>query len=153
MQLTTEQQVQVRQWLADGMKLSEVQKRLESEFQIRLTYMDVRMLVAELQVMPKDPEVPKAPPVPAVPSELPSEPAAGPAPGIGGVKVSVDTVTRPGAMVSGKVTFSDGQKATWLVDNYGRPGLMPETKGYRPSQTDMQDFQVALEQELVRLGI
>lgn len=153
MQLTAEQQVHVRQWLAEGMKLADVQKRLEADFQLRLTYMDVRMLVADLQVMPKDPEPPKVPTPPpgASPAAMPAEPSpVGPG---SGVTVTVDTVTRPGAMVSGKVTFSDGQKATWLVDQYGRPGLMPETKGYRPSQSDMQDFQIALEQELVKMGM
>jgi hypothetical protein len=153
MQLTADQQVHVRQWLAEGMKLADVQKRLEADFQLRLTYMDVRMLVADLQVMPKDPELPKVPtPAPgAPPAAVPAESI--PASSGSGVTVTVDTVTRPGAMVSGTVTFSDGQKATWLVDQYGRPGLMPETKGYRPSQSDMQDFQIALEKELVRMGM
>ncbi len=150
MQLTAEQQQEVRRWLADGMKLSDLQKRLESDFGIRLTYMDVRMLVTDLEVMPKDPEPPVAPaPAANVAPPPPPEPA-----GLSsGVSVSVDTVTRPGSMVSGKVTFSDGQKATWLVDQFGRPGLMPETKGYRPSPTDMQEFQLALERELVKLGM
>jgi len=156
MQLTPEQQLQARQWLAEGMKLSDLQKRLETEFGLRLTYMDVRMLVTDLQVMPKDPDPPKAPPVsPDTKVTGPATPVDPPASGgmAGGVRVTVDTVTRAGAMVSGKVTFSDGQKATWLVDQYGRPGLMPETKGYRPSPTDMQEFQLALEQELVKLGM
>jgi len=155
MQLTDEQQQQARQWLAEGMKLSELQKRLETDFGLRLTYMDVRMLVTDLQVMPKDPDPPKTPP-PAAAGLLAPEaplPPAEPADLGTGVRVSVDTVTRPGSMVSGKVTFSDDQKATWLVDQYGRPGLMPETKGYRPSPADMQDFQTALEQELVKLGM
>lgn len=156
MQLTAEQQQQARQWVADGMKLSDFQKRLESEFGIRMTYMDVRILVADLKVMPKDPEPPQpvAPPPGVPPSDLipPPLPDAGPA-GLGGVKVVMDTVTRPGAMVSGKVTFSDGQKATWLLDNSGRLGFMPDTKGYRPSPADSQEFQVALEQELVRIGM
>ena len=153
MQLTAEQQQQARQWVAVGMKLSDFQKRLESEFGIRMTYMDVRILVADLQVMPKDPEPPQpvAPAPGAPPSDLipPSPTDAVPA----GVKVVLDTVTRPGAMVSGKVTFSDGQKATWLLDNSGRLGFMPETKGYRPSPADSQEFQIALEQELVRIGM
>lgn len=152
MQLTAEQQQQARQWVADGMKLSDFQKRLETDFGLRLTYMDVRMLVADLQVMPKDPEPPKTPePAPGTPAPDATAPAEPLAPG--GVTVTVDAVTRPGAVVSGKVTFSDGEKATWLVDQYGRPGMMPETKGYRPSQTDMQEFQMALERELVKMGM
>ncbi|MBN8248936.1 MAG: hypothetical protein J0L84_16025 [Verrucomicrobia bacterium] len=148
MQLTAEQQQQVRQWVADGLKLSEVQKRLETEFGLRPTYMDVRFLVDDLRVMPKDPDPPKAPEPGAVVS-----PASAPEPALGGVRVTVDAVTRPNAMVSGRVTFSDGQGAAWLVDQYGRPGLVPDVKGYRATQQDMQEFQIALEKELVRLGL
>jgi len=145
MQLTAEQQQQVRQWIDEGLKLSEVQKRLESSFGLRPTYMEVRFLVDDLRVMPKDPEPPKEPEAPAG--------TVAPEPALGGVKVTVDAVTRPNALVSGRVTFSDGQGAAWLVDQYGRPGLVPDTKGYRASPQDMQDFQMALEKELVRLGL
>jgi len=147
MQLTAEQQQQVRQWIDQGLKLSDVQKRLEADFGLRPTYMEVRFLVDDLRVMPKDPDPPKTPEPGAVAA------AAAPAPALGGVQVTVDAVTRPNALVSGRVTFSDGQGAAWLVDQYGRPGLVPDTKGYRASPQDMQDFQVALEKELVRLGL
>lgn len=148
MQLTAEQQQQVRQWVADGLKIAEVQKRLETEFGLRPTYMEVRFLVDDLRVMPKDPDPPKAPEPGAVVS-----PAGAPEPALGGVRVTVDAVTRPNAMVSGRVTFSDGQGAAWLVDQYGRPGLVPDVKGYRATPQDMQEFQIALEKELVRLGM
>ena len=55
-------------------------------------------------------------------------------------------------MVSGKVTFSDGQVADWYVDNEGRPGLVPSTPGYRPSPEDIQQFQVLLDAEFRKLG-
>lgn len=162
MQLTDVQKQTARQWIADGMKLSDFQRRLETEFGIKLTYMEVRFLVDDLKVLPKDPEPPKTPepaPAPAAASSAPSpglaapgEPAE-PAGLGGGVSVSVDAVTQPGTMVSGKVTFGDGQKATWYVDQYGRPGLVPDQKGYRPSREDLQEFQVALDRELTRLGM
>ena len=162
MTLTDLQKETARRWIADGMKLSDFQKRLESEFGLKFTYMEVRMLVDDLKVLPKDPEPPKQPePVAAavaaaVPSGQPAD--AGlldPAAPIGGkgVQVTVDTVMRPGAMVSGRVVFSDGQGGAWYVDNYGRPGLVPDTKGYRPIAADLQEFQVALEKELVKLGM
>lgn len=151
MQLTAEQQDRVRQWIADGLKLSDVQKRLETDFGLRPTYMEVRFLVDDLRVMPKDPDPPKTP-EPSAASPV-AAPVAGPAGALGGVRVTVDAVTRPNALVSGRVVFSDGEGAAWLVDQYGRPGLVADTKGYRPSPQDMQDFQVALEKELVRLGL
>jgi hypothetical protein len=55
-------------------------------------------------------------------------------------------------MVSGRVRFSDGQGAAWLIDTQGRPGLVADEKGYRPSQPDLMAFQVSLERELAKLG-
>jgi hypothetical protein len=165
-QLTPEQQSAARQWIADGIKLSDFQKKLETDFGIKLTYMEVRFLVDDLKVIPKDPEPPKAPvppPAPAKPAapNLPPEAALDPdevvpaddaAPAGGGVSVTVDAVVRPGALVSGRVKFSDGKGAAWLVDQMGRPGLIADEKGYRPAQQDMMEFQVALERELMKLG-
>lgn len=168
--LSPEQQTIARQWIADGMKLSDFQRRLETDFAIRLTYMEVRFLIDDLKVVPKDPEPPKAPPAPPaapvpspVPAGLPPEgsavepdevvsPEGAGATGGGDVQVTVDAVTRPNAMVSGRVRFSDGKGAAWLIDTYGRPGLVADEKGYRPSQPDLMAFQMALERELSRLG-
>ena len=149
MQLTAEQQATARQWLADGMKLSDFQKRVEADFGLKLTYMETRFLVDDLKVLPKDPEPPKKEEPKADAGVAPAEPP----PAAGGVSLTVDAVTRPGMLVSGRVSFSDGQGGMWYLDQYGRPGFAPDTKGYRPSQTDMQDFQMALEKELMRLGM
>jgi hypothetical protein len=48
-------------------------------------------------------------------------------------------------MISGKVTFSDGQKAEWYLDQMGRLGLNPDQVGYRPSEQDVLAFQVELQ--------
>jgi len=68
------------------------------------------------------------------------------------VAVVVDHLARPGAVVSGKVTFSDGNKADWYIDQNGRLGLAPQQTGYRPPAADLQQFQAALESELSRMG-
>lgn len=169
MNLTDAQQQAVKRWLDEGLKLAEVQKRLESEFQLRLTYMEVRMLMAEMSLMPKDTEPPpradlgvKSPPAApqptsgggrAAPEPWPTEPAEAPGPRGGGVTLRVDQITRPGAVVSGSVTFSDGQSAQWYLDQMGRLGLIPSRQGYRPSEVDVQEFQMALEGELQKLGM
>lgn len=151
--LTDAQKQVARQWIEEGTKLSDFQKRVESEFGLKLTYMETRLLVDDLKVMPKDPEpAPAPPPAPVAAAPLLS-PDATPAPAAGSLAVTVDTVTQPGMAVSGKVTFSDGKKALWYVDQYGRPGLVPEEKGYRPSREDLQEFQVALDRELTRMGM
>jgi hypothetical protein len=154
MNLTEEQRRIVAKWISEGAKLSEIQKRL-LELGIKLTYMEVRFLVDDLKLTPKDPEPPKviAPPA-APPNKLTAE--KNPAPEgtlpVSGVSVSVDQIAKPGAVVSGKVTFSDGQTADWYLDQTGRLGVVPKTAGYKPSPADVQDFQLALQQEVAKLG-
>ena len=160
MQLNEAQRQQVSAWIANGAKLSEIQNRLASELSIRLTYMEFRMLVDDLKLVPKDPEPPKVvePPVPAAkPLEtkpLPADEAADfeVLPAGGKVTVTVDQITRPGAIISGKVTFSDAQEATWYLDQSGRLGLAPKQTGYKPTAADVQDFQMALQREVAKLG-
>lgn len=153
MNLTEEQRQRVTAWILQGAKLSEVQTRLQSEFGVKLTYMETRFLVDDLKLTPKDPEPPKVatpPPEPKKPVEEKKSPAD--APKTGGVSVSVDQLTRPGSVVSGKVTFSDGQGADWYLDQMGRLGVAPKQQGYKPSAPDVQKFQAALQDELARLG-
>ncbi|HVZ65470.1 MAG TPA: hypothetical protein VG936_12930 [Lacunisphaera sp.] len=80
---------------------------------------------------------------------LPGE-AAPAAPG--GVTVELDRLVRPGAVVSGNVTFSDGVSAKWALDQYGRLMLDSSPKGYQPTQADVQAFQMQLQQQLQRHG-
>jgi hypothetical protein len=179
MTLNDQQREQVTKWIAEGLKLSDIQTRLDKELGLRLTYMEVRLLMDDLKLQPKDQERPPVAPVPAPvapaatprasggampgpgpgPAEegdpfdeamagLPQEPAAGG----GNVSVTVDQITRPGAMVSGKVTFSDGNKADWYLDQMGRLGLSPETPGYRPPAADVSMFQLQLQAALSRSG-
>ena len=69
-----------------------------------------------------------------------------------GVSVTVDTITRPGAMVSGKVTFSDQKTAEWHLDQHGRLGFAPTEKGYQPAQNDLLSFQNELQMQLAKMG-
>ena len=125
------------------------------------------MLVDDLKLMPKDPEpvkhvepvlpTPAAPPAagarpplagPGAPMPTPGQPAGGP----GKVSVIADKLTRPGAVVSGQVTFSDGNTAGWQIDQTGQLRLTSPTPGYRPPAADVEQFQVLLESELSKLG-
>ncbi len=151
MNLTEEQRQRVTAWILQGAKLAEVQNRLQSEFGIKLTYMETRFLMDDLKVTPKDPEPPKVPETKiADEKKSPLKKESAPAPG--GVSVSVDQIARPGAIVSGKVTFSDGQNADWYLDQTGRLGVVPAQQGYKPSQSDVQEFQTALQSELAKMG-
>ncbi len=170
MNLDEAQRAKVAEWISEGLKLSEIQNRIGTELGVRLTYMEVRLLVDDLKLTPKDAEPLPVSPLTADANPPPSargnkkQPAAGRAdrkqptpaaaaePPQAGVLVTVDQLARPGALVSGKVTFSDGVSADWQLDQTGRLGLIPKQPGYRPSAEDVSDFQAALETELSKLG-
>ena len=156
MNLDESQRQKVAAWIADGAKLSEIQTRLMSEFGLKFTYMEVRFLVDDLKLTPKDPEPPKvAAPVAGAtkPADKKTPPPPTEPPGAtGGVAVTVDQLARPGAIVSGKVAFSDGQQAEWYLDQTGRLGVVPKQQGYKPTAADVQQFQAALQSEMARMG-
>lgn len=162
MNLDDTQRRKIIAWIDEGLKLAEIQNRIGSEFGVRMTYMDVRLLVDDLKLTPKDTELPKPDASTLAAGNLGKSSAAQPqstAPidtdhdsSSGKVSVTVDQLTRPGAVVSGKVVFSDNAKADWYFDQTGRLGLAPESAGYRPPPADLQQFQMALESELSKLG-
>jgi hypothetical protein len=173
MALNETQTRQVAEWIQGGMDVPELQKRLASEFGEHLTYMEVRFLVDDLNLTiarPPEPE-PAAVPATEVQSEVvagagevvPDDGASVPAESVSkegdevpagapNVKVKVATLARPGAMVSGTATFSDGQTAEWYLDQFGRLGMVPPYPGFRPSNEDVQMFQMLLDSELAKAG-
>jgi hypothetical protein len=157
MQLTDEQKQKVATWMADGLKLSDIQDRLAAECDLRLTYMDVRFLMDDLKLVPKDPPAPAPAPeqaagiAPAAAEPSPLAPDA-PAKPAGKIALTVDQIARPGAIVSGSVKFSDGKTASWYLDQQGRLGMVPPEPGYRPPEGDVEEFQIALDQQLAKLG-
>jgi hypothetical protein len=161
MNLDEAQRAKVGEWIAQGLRLSDIQARIASELGVKLTYMDVRFLVDDLKLTPKDIETPKR----VIPTfeTAPSAPPARGSKATGGpeaaepsanssVSVQLDQLARPGAVVSGKVTFSDGNVAEWYFDQMGRLGLVPQKPGYRPPAADLQQFQSLLDRELSKMG-
>jgi hypothetical protein len=122
--------------------MSDLQRRLKEEYGIGITYMDTRMLVLDLGITLL--EAPK--PVEAPPPATPAVPT-------GEVSVTMDHLALPGTLVSGKVTFSDGETGVWMLDQTGRPGLDPDTPGYRPTQEDIIEFQHQLRTLIQKSGL
>jgi hypothetical protein len=164
-QLSPEQITQVVSWAAEGANLNQVQDRLKSEFGITLTYLEARLLMVDvgvrLQDKHREPAKPEsaAEPLPESPpedDELPEDLGdesdfAGDLP-VSTVTLSADKITIPGALISGKVTFSDGQLATWYLDQMGRLGLSGAPQGYQPPKEDIPEFQNQLDLLMQRAG-
>ncbi len=159
--LTEEQKQAVAQWATEGATLNDIQSRLKESFGIVLTYFDTRLLVMELEIKlvdkKKEAEIAAAA---APPADLPRSPSgeapealddewmSPDAPAGGQVSVTLDELAIPGTMVSGKVTFSDGKRVPWFLDNHGRLSLRPEDPAYQPPPADIPAFQQQLQQLL-----
>ena len=178
MELDDKQKKIVADWVEEGLDLSAIQVRLESELKISMTYMDVRFLVGDLELVPKDieestenadeeEEIVENTPAEATPDNpfpAPADPmeAGGDSNSEenvaqndddspheeGDVSISVSSLTKPGMMASGTVTFSDGVTCDWYLDQFGRPGLVPSSEGYQPPEVDMPKFGQKLQQAL-----
>ncbi|MBK1791506.1 hypothetical protein [Persicirhabdus sediminis] len=133
--LSPEQVEQISQWIDGGCQLAELQKKIDAELGIRITYMDTRFLVSDLGLEIKSPTEEKV----AADAPLQQKVATG------HVTVSVDEIVKPGALVSGQVEFADGERAIWYLDQEGRLGLDADTPGYQPSENDVMSFQTQLQ--------
>ena len=198
--LTEEQKADVAKWFAAGASLDEIQKRMKTEFGVHMTYLDLRLMVADLpQPVETEPAAPDGPAhdglahngpareVPAPPRRGTSSSgtpdsgtpdssetsSSGPAsddgtsaapkrydldapdgtPPASDLTVEVDALTIPGTFASGAVTFSDGTKAKWYLDQQGRLGLDDVPPGYRPSPGDAALFQSRLVEALRARGL
>lgn len=165
--LSDTQKSTIAEWVKDGRSLADVQRSLREDFNISLTYMDVRFLVDDLNVsMPE----PKPDDEPKLKSEAASESAQGADfpdgdaidpeiisddnSSVSSVSVDVDAVMRPGSLVSGTVRFSDGVNLGWQLSASGQLGLIPgDDPDYRPDPVDVQSFQTQLEEVLRKKGL
>ena len=139
--LNDDQKAKIASWVAGGEDLSGIQKLMESELEISITYMDTRFLILDLGLEIKDRE--QAPdPVVKAQAELVTD---GEVPAGGGVRVSLDDEPVAGMLVSGMVTFSDGERGIFYIDQMGRPSLDSDTPGYQPREDDIIDFQRQLQ--------
>jgi hypothetical protein len=155
--LTPQQRQLVEQWAAEGANLNQIQDRLRSECATTLTYMETRLLILELgvKIQDKPREVEKPAPAPVAPAAdagvadevLPPDGTTG-----GALKISVDEVPPAGAIISGRVTFSDGVTVQWFMDQQGRFGMRGPAPGYQPPAADIPAFQAELDSILQQSG-
>ena len=157
--LTPQQRQLVEQWAAEGANLNQIQDRLRSECDTTLTYMETRLLIMELgvKIQDKPREVEKPAPAPVAPAAaddvaVADEVLAPDGTTGGALKISVDEVPPAGAIISGRVTFSDGVTVQWFMDQQGRFGMRGPAPGYQPPAADIPAFQAELDNILQQSG-
>tara|TARA_B100001093_G_scaffold507006_1_gene566883 strand:- start:446 stop:916 length:471 start_codon:yes stop_codon:yes gene_type:complete len=155
MDITESQKSTIADWVKRGETIAIIQRRLREEMELSLTYMDVRFLVDDLNLVYSEPveicEIEEESAVNEEPmhaSDSIEEPEL-----VNSVEVNVDPVTPPGALVCGTVNFSDGKQMAWQLSAAGQLGLVPgDDPDYRPNPEDLQEFQSQLQQVLQKHG-
>lgn len=141
--MNTERDHFIKEKLDQGVSLSDVQKLLASELGIRMTYLDLRLLAADLKVNWDKQEKHKSDDEMDI-SKLPAKDADA----VPSTKVTVSKLARPGVAMSGDVEFLSGAKGEWFLDNRGRLGFQAAEGSSQPTEDDLEDFQVVLQSKL-----
>jgi len=141
---TAERDRFIAEKLNQGMSLSNVQKLL-AEQNVNMTYLELRLLAADLDIDWEKQESNKPDATPNVDLSAIPEESSGT---LGQTTVNVHKVVRPGAAMSGDVAFASGAKGEWYLDNYGRLGINPADGSPKPTEQDIREFQDQLRQQL-----
>ncbi len=170
--LSETQIAEIQSWADEGANLSDIQRRLAEEMDVKVTYMEMRFLMEDIGVsLLPDPPKKSLEPEPE-PEEQPREEAPeadddiesdGPQefseipdqgdPETATADITVDELVRPGMIVSGKVTFDGGKTLGWYLDQFGRLGVDPgPDPDFRPSEAQLRVFQSELQKTLKEKG-
>ena len=143
--VTAEQLEMVRRWAALGVDLNGIQKNLAAECGVHMTYMDVRFLLLDhgIEIATAAAPVEEKKPEPAPEPEITPQPAAD-----GKLVVTLDELTLPGTLISGKVAFASGTRGGWQIDQLGR--FAWNTLEGQPTPEELQAFQMELTKLLSR---
>ena len=143
--VTAEQLEMVRQWASLGVDLNGIQKNLAAECGVHMTYMDVRFLLLDhgIEIATAAVPVEEKKPEPAPEPETTPQPAAD-----GKLVVTLDELTLPGTLISGKVAFASGTRGGWQIDQLGR--FAWNALEGQPTPEELQAFQMELTKLLSR---
>lgn len=143
--MTAEQLEMVRQWASLGVDLNGIQKNLAAECGVHMTYMDVRFLLLDhgIEIATAAAPVEEKKPEPAPEPESAPQPVAD-----GKLVVTLDELTLPGTLISGKVAFASGTRGGWQIDQLGR--FAWNALEGQPTPEELQAFQMELTKLLSR---
>ena len=135
----------IGQELEKGTSLSDIQTLINEKFNQRMTYMDVRFLLLDhgIEIATAAVPVEEKKPEPATEPETTPQPAAD-----GKLVVTLDELTLPGTLISGKVQFDSGTKGGWQIDQMRR--IAWNSLEGQPTPEELQAFQMELTQILSR---
>ena len=133
----------IKSHLDEDLTLNEIHKILADKHAVKMTFMELRLLSSEIEDMDWGKFDPKVEKDDDDEDESPEEPEI-----LNGTQIEISKIQRPGAMVSGSVTFISGLKGEWYIDSMGQLGLNMADEDAQPTEEDMQDFQMELRRKI-----
>ena len=131
-------------YLAEDIPLSDIQKLLLEDHEINMTFMELRLLSADLEV-----NWAKFDPTPAADDEDEEDGEESAEEEIEeGVQIEVSRVVRPGAMVSGSFECPSGAAGEWFIDQMGQLGVKLKDEEVTPTEDESMEFQYKLRELL-----
>lgn len=131
-----------------GTSLSEIQSILQTDYDYKITFFELRLLAAELenvdwskQKADKETDQEREKEKEKIENEL--KPNQG---GSGKTSIQMSNIKKPGSIANGSVTFASGVTADWSIDQMGRLSL--ENQSGEPTNEDLQEFQTELQNKL-----
>ncbi|MBT3285809.1 MAG: hypothetical protein HN849_06880 [Victivallales bacterium] len=147
--MNTERDAFIKEKLDEGLSLSDVQKLLASELDIKMTYLDLRLLAADLEINWAKRDEAKAEEAKSDDDmDISKIPEPEDDDGTPKTRIEISKLARPGMAISGDVVFLSGAKGEWFLDNQGRLGFNPTEGSAQPTEDDLRDFQQELQQKL-----
>lgn len=138
--LTEEQKTAVKTWAEEGCSLGEIQDRLGKDFELKLTYMNMHLLMLDLDISLEEEEEPALPEPAAPPPAAPADPMSGPAGEVSGMPPPASPLPgepagesvpfpEPGAAAGGDPMGGDaaavpGGDVSVTIDDLMRPGAV-----------------------------
>ena len=149
----------ITKMLKEGAGLAEIQSRLASEYQQKMTFLDLRLIVVEIEDAAKtldkgdkrneekkDDKQNSEASYETIDNEEDEKYVDAEVMDEGSTVVEVDKLVKPGTAISGSVKFASGVKAEWALDNFGR--LTLHNSSGKPTQEDIVMFQQELSKKL-----
>jgi hypothetical protein len=133
----TKLEKRVWEMFEQGMTDNEILNTVVTEQGEALTYMDLRMLRADYEA-----EHPETIEEEEEPETIEEEETDAEETGI-----TIDSIKKPGALISGSASLPSGAKINWALDQMGRINIIPQGET-QPTQEDMQAFQESFKKEL-----
>jgi len=128
-----------------GLSDNEVLDKIVSEEGKEITYMDLRVLRADYEAEYPESIKQDEKDVKEDLSEDETDDTEN------GAAVMIDTVKKPGTLLSGRASLPSGAEVVWMLDQYGRINIQPVGNA-QPTQTDIHAFQSGIKRELEKRG-